>query len=376
MMALMDRCRGCGEPTIERVVDLGPQPASDLFPLASDHGEDPRWPLELWLCDTCRLAQLGPIDPLLEEPPRAVESATSIAHAGESVAEILRQYPDVATGTVREFASHHGGSWLDHLAAAGCRLATDGEPADFVVDVHAIAHEPAVGDTLATRATALAADGVLLLEFHHLLALVRGGQFDTIRHGHWSYLSITALANLSRAVGLEVISVQATEVFGGSVRVLLAHSAGARQPDGSVAQMLAAEAEAGIADAATLRRLQDAVTRSVAALRDFLRAAHAAGRSVLGYGAPSKAPVLLGVSGIDADLLPFTVDAAPAKHGRRLPGCDITIRPVDELVAAQPDVVLILTWDIAEEVIGQLEAAGGWGAEYIVPLPEPHVVRL
>jgi C-methyltransferase C-terminal domain/Putative zinc binding domain len=375
MMTLMgEQCRGCGAPTIERVVSLGPQPASDLFPLASDHSEDPRWPLELWLCSSCALVQLGPIEALLEEPPRAVESATSRAHAAASVAEILAQHPDLATGTVREFASHHGGSWLDHLAAAGCRLAPPDEPADFVVDVHAIAHEPAVGATLATRAAALGTDGLLLLEFHYLLALVRGAQFDTIRHGHWSYLSITALANLAGLVGLEVISVQPTEVFGGSVRVLLAHRAGSRTADDSVAAALAEESEAGMADAASLSRLQDVVEGCVEALRDFLITARGDGRSVLGYGAPSKAPVLLGVSGIDTDLLAFTVDAAPAKHGRRLPGSAITIRPVADLVAARPDVVLILTWDIAPEVIGQLEASGGWGAEYIVPLPAPHVV--
>jgi hypothetical protein len=95
---------------------------------------------------------------------------------------------------------------------------------------------------------------------------------------------------------------------------------------------------------------------------------------VLGYGAPSKAPVLLDLSGVGSDLLPFTVDAAPGKHGRRVPGSDVSIRPVDELRTARPDVVLLFTWDIADEVITQLEADGGWGAEYVVPLPEPHVV--
>jgi len=96
---------------------------------------------------------------------------------------------------------------------------------------------------------------------------------------------------------------------------------------------------------------------------------------VLGYGAPSKAAVLLGVSDVGPDLLPYTVDAASAKHGRRIPGCGVPIRPVEHLLAARPDVVLILTWDIVDEVVDQLEAGGGWGARYIVPLPEPHAVR-
>jgi hypothetical protein len=367
-------CRGCNSLQMEMVVSLGSQPACDLFPLATDDRVDPAWPLELWLCESCGLVQLGPIQPLLEEPPRAIESETSKAHAAESTAAVLAEHPELGAGTVREFASHHGGSWLEHLGAAGCRLAADGEPADFVVDVHGIAHEPEVGDVLTIRAETLAPDGLLVLEFHHLLALLEGTQFDTIRHGHWSYLSIVALENLARARGMQVVAVRATDVFGGSVRVTLAHLDSSHVPDPSVAAMITREKQAGVDDAGRLRELQGAMQRSVAAFTEFLEEQRAAGRSVLGYGAPSKAPVLIGVSGVGADLLEFTVDAAPAKHGRRLPGSKITIRSVDELVAARPDVVMIFTWDIADEVITQLEATGGWGAEYVVPLPSPHVV--
>lgn len=373
-MELKLDCRGCGSADTTRVVDLGKQPAADLFPLADDAGEDPRWPLELWLCTDCTLVQLGPVEPLLPEPPLAVESATSLAHAESSVKEILRDYPELAGSVVAEFASHHGGSWLDHLRAAGCRTADNGERADLVVDVHGIAHEPAVGEMLRIRADRLTPGGLLVLEFHHLLPLFLGNQFDTIRHGHWSYFSLGAVGKLAARYGLALESVRQVDLFGGSLQVMLRHEAATDGPDAAVTGLLAEETAAGIDDPERLSALQSHAMTTAAAVHDFLTRYAEEGRTVLGYGAPSKAPVMLGISGVGTDLLPFTVDAAPGKHGRRIPGVGVPIRPVDELRAARPDVVLILTWDIADEVISQLEDGGGWGATYVVPLPEPHVV--
>lgn len=368
------RCRGCAGDDVTPVVDLGPQPCADHFPPVGTPGEDPRWPLELWLCRDCKLVQLGPVEPQLPEPPLAVESATSLAHAETSVKELLAEHPELAGAAVFEFASHHGGSWLDHLRAAGCRIATGPEHADLVVDVHGIAHEPEVGEMMRLRAERLAPGGLLVLEFHHLLPLFIGNQFDTVRHGHWSYLSLGAVIRLGALHGLAVESVRRIDMFGGSLRVMLRHSAEAG-PDESVAEMLQDESAAGISDEIQLASLQEAARHAAGALHDELVRHQAAGRTVLGYGAPSKAPVLLDLSKVGTDLLAFTVDAAPGKHGRRIPGCGVPIRPIDELRAARPDIVLVLTWDIADEVISQLEADGrGWGATYLVPLPEPHEV--
>ncbi len=367
-------CRGCAGDDVVPVVDLGAQPCADHFPPIDTPGEDPRWPLELWLCRDCTLVQLGPVEPQLPEPPLAVESATSLAHAESSVKELLAEHPELGGKAVFEFASHHGGSWLDHLQADGCRIATGSELADLVVDVHGIAHEPAVGEMMRLRADRLAPGGLLVLEFHHLLPLFIGNQFDTIRHGHWSYLSLGAVIKLGALYGLAVESVRGIDMFGGSLRVMLRHQAEAK-PDESVAETLQDEAAAGIADEIQLASLQEAAWHAAGALHDELARHKAAGRTVLGYGAPSKAPVLLDLSKVGTDLLAFTVDAAPGKHGRRIPGSGVPIRSIDELRAARPEVVLVLTWDIADEVISQLEAAGGgWGATYLVPLPEPHEV--
>jgi hypothetical protein len=367
-------CRGCGSGDVERAVDLGPQPGADHFPPVSTPGSDPRWPLELWLCRSCTLVQLGPVEPQLPEPPLAVESATSLAHAGTSVRDLVKAYPELSGATVAEFDSHHGGSWLGHLQDAGCRTVADGERAHLVVDVHGLAHEPAIGRSLAQRAQRLAPGGLLVLEFHHLLPLLVESQFDTVRHGHWSYLSLGAVSRLATPLGLAVAAVRQVPLFGGSLQVMLRHADGLDVADASVKAVLDDEAAAGVDDPDRLAGLHAAAHRSATALHDRLVAARDSGRTVLGYGAPSKAPVLLDVSRIGPDLLPFTVDAAVGKHGRRIPGAAVPIRPVDDLRAARPDVVLVLTWDIADEVISQLEADGGWGAEYLVPMPAPHVV--
>lgn len=373
----LERCRGCGSGDTVQVVDLGPQPGADHFPPTSTPGDDHRWPLELWLCQTCTLVQLGPIEPQLPEPPLAIESATSLAHAETSVRDLVRDYPELSSAKVVEFDSHHGGSWLQHLLAAGCRTVTNDERANLVVDVHGLAHEPTVSRSLAERVDRLAPGGLLVLEFHHLLPLLVDGQFDTVRHGHWSYLSLGALSALAAPLGLAVNSVRRVSLFGGSLQVMLRHTGtddGLKVADASVRTVLDDEAAAGVDDPERLGGLHTAAHRSATILHDYLVAQRDEGRTVLGYGAPSKAPVLLDVSRVGPDLLPFTVDAAPGKHGRRIPGCGIPIRPVDDLRAARPDVVLVLTWDIADEVISQLEADGGWGAEYLVPMPELRVV--
>lgn len=373
------RCRGCGSADVTRVVDLGAQPGSDHFPSVTSSANDPRWPLELWLCGRCTLVQLGPVEPRLPEPPLAVESATSLAHAEASVRDLVRDFPELAGAAVVEFDSHHGGSWLRHLTAAGCRTAGESERARLVVDVHGLAHEPEIGPALRRRVERLSPGGLLIMEFHHLRPLVVQNQFDTVRHGHWSYLSLGALRRLAAPLGLAVVSVRQVPLFGGSLQVVLRRERSgetADEVDASVKAVLEDEAAAGLHDPERLAGLQSAAYRSGAALRDYLAAQRDEGRTVLGYGAPSKAAVLLDISEVGPDLLPFTVDAATGKHGRRIPGCGVPIHPVDDLRAARPDVVLVLTWDIADEVISHLEADGGWGANYLVPMPAPHAVPI
>ncbi len=297
-----------------------------------------------------------------------------MGHARDSAADLVASEPRLKGATAYEFKSHHGGSWSPALADLGCHVLNErsGEKAQLVVDVHALAHEADVHASLAARRRRMAPGGLLVIECHHLAALVRDRQFDTVRHGHWSYLSLTALQALGAQHGLVPVRAAGTDSFGGSLRVTLADPAdyGA---DESVARVLAEEAKLGLATQAGLSGLQDAATEVARELRRVLEELNASGRSVLGYGAPSKATVLLGVAGVGRELIDFTVDASTAKHGRLVPGARLPIRSVDELRAARPDTVLVFTWDIVDEVVDSLEQGGGWGASYLLPFPAPHI---
>ncbi len=372
-------CRGCGSRRLTRVLDLGEQPACDHFPPVDDPAPDPLWPLALTMCADCALVQLDHVSPAPEEP-LALESETLKRHARDVSRTVLSRLGLPPGSTVREFASHHGGSWVAALTAAGC-VVVNGTPAgvtvngetvtdetvddksvddgtagdgraDLVVDNQSIIHAEDLETQLAQRVAALADDGVLVIEFHHALQQLEQGQFDTARHGHPLSFSLTSWANACRRHGLEVVDAWPEDVFGGCL-IVAARRAGRGSVHRDVADILADR----------LRR------RTSADFVAHLERARAAGRRVIAYGAGSKACTLLGVTGVGADLLPMVADLSPAKHGRRVPGVGIPIVSPEELVAAAPDEVMILTWDIAAEVIAQLHAMGLSGARFFVPLP-------
>jgi hypothetical protein len=249
--------------------------------------------------------------------------------------------------------------------------------ADLIADVHGIAHEPDLHGSLAAHARRIAPGGRLVLEFHHLLPMVEQAQIDTVRHGHWNYLSMTALTRLLPLHGLVPVRAVPVDVFGGSLRVTVARLEDRPDVDASVAEMLESERRAG------LDRLESIVTfgqnglRTAGALARHLRDARDQRWTIAGYGAPSKAPVLVSLAGVDDDLLPYTVDLSPAKQGCRLPGTRIPILTPDELLTRRPKEVVILTWDIANEVVDQLSRSAegtGWQPRLFVPLPAPRYV--
>lgn len=382
----VSECRGCGASSLVTVVDLGMQPACDHFPLvdaatpdpAADSAPDPTWPLALVLCTECGLSQLSHDSPAPEEP-LAMESATLKRHAVE-VSGRLVQHLGLPPGTrVREYASHHGGSWREALAAAGMRCLPEpatrpaGVAADVVIDNMSIIHAEDLCVELAERVAGMAPGGRLVIEFHHALPQVRQGQFDSIRHGHPLYFSLGSWQAAVQRFGLEVETAWAEDVFGGCLVVVA--SAGAT-PDDAALAVLAAEAEAGIATPEGYAPLAARAEEASAALRSLLEAEASTGRTVAGYGAGSKGVTFLNVARLDSDLLPVIADLSPGKHGRRIPGTSIPIVSPDELVARAPDTVVVLTWDIAREVVTDLRARGLSQARYVVAQPELREVTL
>jgi hypothetical protein len=262
-------------------------------------------------------------------------------------------------GTVAEYPSPHGGTWLPELGEHGL-VPVDGDgPADVVVDAcFGMMHAPDQQAALAERVARLAPGGLLLLQYHCLGAIVDGLQWNALRHGHYAYYSTPAMLGMLAEAGLTAVTAHRYPLYGGTV--LLAAS-GTGAPDAGVAAVVAQEEETGVRDPAAIAALQGSVSRTADWLRATCEEHRAAGRRVYGYCAASRAVALLRVAGLSTDLLTAVADASPDKHGRRMPGTDIPIIPPDALVAARPDVVLLFVSDLMAEVraaLPELDVAG------------------
>ena len=348
-------CRWCGARTGQTVLDLGLQPPCDYFPLPDDPPAAV-YPLRLWACDRCRLVQLPDRSPVPQEP-RAVEPAALTAHARDSVEWVLAQRLLAPGMSVQEFGSPHGGSWEDLLTAAGLhvRPSADAGPVDAVVDVFGLMHEEDQREGMRRRVDRLASEGLLVLVFPPLESVVAQGQWNAVRHGHHAYPSTAVATRQLEECGLTVVSSTLHPLYGGTR--LLAGRLGTTTPPDTPADRLAPDVPP-----AALSSLANGVTATVGALRDHLRQQAAAGRSVLGYGAASRAIPLLVGADVGPDLLPGVADASPAKQGRLVPGVGVPVISPADLLAARPDEVLLFLPDLIDEVrasLPQIEAQGG-----------------
>ncbi|MFC9554387.1 transferase [Rhodococcus sp. NPDC056960] len=353
-------CRGCAGSDTVRVLDLGAVPAADHFPperSAIDSCESAH-PLAMELCLRCGLAQLAEDDTTPEEP-RGVEPLALRNQAADAVRTVaVSGFLD--GDTVLEFGSPHGGSWLGLLAARGFCPPPPGKPASVVLDCFGLMHEAHQRTALRHRADATASDGVLLLQFHSLAAIVTHGQWNALRHGHYAYYSLTALQRLLGEVGMSLSSAWEFDLYGGTVLVAARH--GIRSDTSpAVRRILAAEHELGVCTPHTLGRLQRAADDHARVLHDWLDAMADHGRRVYAYGAASRAVALFGRASIDRRLVGAVADASPAKQGRRMPGTNVPIISPAALVAADPDLVLLTVADLAEEVQAQFpQLSGKW----------------
>jgi SAM-dependent methyltransferase len=257
--------------------------------------------------------------------------------------------------------------FTESLAAA---LQHEGRGADLLIGNNVYAHVPDPRAFTRALATALTPEGVLTLEFPHVVALVDAGQFDTVYHEHYSYFSLTALLPLFDAAGLRVFDVQQLSTHGGSLRVYGCRVAASHVETERPAALLADELRRGVRTLTYYEHLQSSADTARHALLRFLLDARRDGHRVIGYGAAAKGNTLLNYAGVRPDLLPLVCDAAPAKQGRYLPGSHVPIAAPSVLDAAPPDVVLILPWNIAAEVRTQLASLAARGTRFVVALPE------
>jgi SAM-dependent methyltransferase len=306
-------------------------------------------------------------------PVLGIEPATNVAEAA------------VAAGipTVNAF---FGAAKARELMAEGT---IPGRGADLLVGNNVLAHVPALNDFVAGIAAVLAEDGVATLEFPHLLRLLDEHQFDTIYHEHFSYFSFHTVSKVFERFGLELFDVDELATHGGSLRIyakrdftLIRASGAARavrsrrtsESSARVAELLRREEAAGLLDPATYDAFEERVRATKRKLLRFLVEARERGERVMGYGAPAKGNTLLNYCGVGPDLLELTVDRSPHKQGLHLPGTRIPIAGPDRLREERPDYVLILPWNLKDEIVEQMADVRSWGGQFVVAIPEVEVV--
>lgn len=354
-------CRACSGQSGHVVLDLGEQPACDHFPKGDDPGPDPVYPLQMWLCSRCGLAQLLE-DPTVPEEPRGAEPEALVAQAEDAVHRVAAAGLLPPGARVAEYGSPHGGSWLGLLKSRGLTPVSGTEEADIVLDCFGMMHAADQAAAVAERAARLAPGGVLLLQYHSLHTIVAQGQWNALRHGHYAYYSTIALTKMLSAAGLVPRTSWRFDLYGGTVLLAARREQDDHgEPDESVMVLLAAEAGVRIRDPQALGALQLDASSRASALRDWLAAMRMADQTVLGYSAASRAVALLCKAGVDRDLLPAVADASPAKHGLRMPGTGIEVISPAELTARAPDAVLLFVPDLMAEVrqaYPEVEASG------------------
>jgi C-methyltransferase C-terminal domain/Putative zinc binding domain len=355
-------CRACHGQSGQLVLDLGEQPACDYFPPCDDQGPDPVYPLQMWLCSSCGLAQLV-ADATMPEEPKGAEPAALVVQAADAVKRVASAglLPD--GGRVAEYGSPHGGSWLGLLAERGLRPVHDGQSADVILDCFGMMHCADQSAALAERTARVSPGGVLLLQYHSLYTIIRCGQWNALRHGHYAYYSTTALAAMLAANGFSADTAWQFELYGGTVLLAARRGTGAgAEPDGPVQSLLEEDARVGVRDAGVLTGLQDQAQSQAVRLHDWLVSERSAGRTVLGYGAASRAVAFLRLARVGRSLLPAVVDASPGKQGLRMPGTDIPVADPSQLTTHPPAAVLLFVTDLLKEAraaFPEVEAAGG-----------------
>lgn len=255
-------------------------------------------------------------------------------------------------------------------------LAADGKRADLVCGANVLAQVPHPNDFVAGLAALLKPDGIVTIEFPHLMRLMAENQFDTIYHEHFSYFSLLSVERIFQRQGLVIFDVDEIPTHGGSLRIYARHAGDSSRPVARrVDALRTRELDAGLGRLETYARFGEQVKETKRKLLEFLIGAKRAGKTVVGYGAPGKGNTLLNYCGIRTDFIDFTVDRSPYKQGRFLPGTHIPILHPDRIREVRPDYVLILPWNLADEITAQMSDVRAWGGRFVVPIPEVKVLE-
>ena len=401
------KCRHCATPLENTFLDLGFAPLSNAY-LTEDELSLPEkyYPLKVNVCSNCWLVQTEDYAQAGElfSPDYAYFSSTStswLAHSKQYAAIIIDRLGLSKASLVVEVASNDGYLLRNFLEAEipclgieptnstataaealgipvvreffgeelGKRLAKEGKQADLIVGNNVYAHVPDINDFTKGLKAALKQDGTITLEFPHLMKLIEDIQFDTVYHEHFSYLSLFTVERIFKVTGLRIFDVEQLSTHGGSLRIYGCHVGDVRTTTNAVTKLLIKEAQFGLQTIKPYQDFQVLANKVKDDLLKFLIEQKQSGKKVVAYGAAAKGNTLLNYAGVKPDLLPFVCDAASAKQGKYMPGSHIPILPPSVLVEFNPDFVVILPWNIAEEVTSQLENLVTKNTKFVIAVP-------
>ena len=404
----MLKCRFCDKPLEHLMTDLGMSPLSNAY-LKPEHLQqmEPFYPLAVHVCDTCFLVQL----PAVQTPEHIFSdyayfssySDTWLKHAEAYCNAMIARFGLGATHRVIESASNDG--YLlqyfkqrgipvlgvepaANVAAVaekergipsvvkffGVEIAKELPQADLLLGNNVLAHVPDINDFVEGMRITLKKSGVITMEFPHLVRMMSLNQFDTIYHEHFSYLSFYAVEKIFITHDLTMFDVEELPTHGGSLRIYAQHRDGAQPVSDRVEAMRTGEKAFGIDKLTTYAQFAAGVQETKRKLLDFLIDARSSGKSIVGYGAPAKGNTLLNYCGVRTDFLAYTVDRSPHKQGLFLPGTHIPILAPDRIRETRPDYVLILPWNIKDEIVEQMSYIREWGGKFVVPIPSVEVL--
>ncbi|MCA9213546.1 MAG: methyltransferase domain-containing protein [Planctomycetales bacterium] len=404
-------CRFCQNELNTTFVDLGMSPLCQTQIKPDQLNAMERFfPLHTYVCEHCWLVQLeefvAPSEIFSADYPYFSSFSESwVQHAERYCELILSDYGLSKDSLIVELASNDG-YLLQHFKNRGYEvlgiepaveaskaaekkgipsinrffgretahwLVENFRKANLIVGNNVLAHVPDINDFVGGMKILLADDGLITMEFPHLLQLIDKNQFDTIYHEHFSYLSLAFVKQLFEHHEMKIIHVDELSTHGGSLRIYAAHADSTRQTSDAPTQILKGEEEFGLTRLARYEAFSERVQQTKRSILAFLISAREHGKKVVGYGAPGKGNTLLNYCGIRQDFLDFTVDLNPSKYGTYTPGTHIPILHPDQIREAKPDFLFILPWNLSKEIIGQTQYIRDWGGKWVTPIPNVRV---
>jgi len=401
-------CRFCDAPLKHLVVDLGMQPLCESY-VTREHLNDmePFYPVQAFVCECCFLVQV----PELVSGENIYShyayfssySDSWLQHAKNYSEMIIKRFNLNEKSQVVEVASNDGyllqyfiekgipvlgiepaANIVEVAAAKGIpclvkffgentarEVLEQGKRADLLVGNNVLAHVPDLNDFVKGLKLLLNSDGVITMEFSHLMRLMEGNQFDQIYQEHYCYYSFLSVQQVFSAHGLTIFDVEELLTHGGSIRIYARHTEDESKPIlNSVTELYEREVAAGYAKLETYHKFTEQVAETKRKLLEFLIQAKREGKRIAGYGAPGKGNTLLNYCGVREDFVDYTVDRNPFKHGKFLPGTHIPIYAPEKIAETKPDYVLILPWNLKDEIMKQLSYVREWGGKFVIPIPE------